>query len=42
MKPPKNTDVQIRAGSHRIYVSMYQAPYIDTIDMTLIPFYEHD
>jgi hypothetical protein len=40
MKPPKNTDVQLRAGRHRIYVSMYQAPYLDTIDMTLIPFYE--
>ncbi|MDK2974666.1 MAG: hypothetical protein PWP08_1037 [Methanofollis sp.] len=42
VKPPKNTDVQVGAGRRRIYVSMYQAPYIDTIDMALIPFSEHD
>jgi hypothetical protein len=38
-KPPKSTDVALRAGEYLIYISMYQARYIDTIHMGLIPYH---
>ncbi|WP_268878245.1 hypothetical protein [Methanofollis fontis] len=40
VKPAKNTDIQLQAGQHRIYVSMYQAPYLDAVDLRLIPSYD--
>lgn len=40
VKPPKATDVAVKAGRHRIYISMYQAPYLDTIDLDLVPAYD--
>ncbi|MBP2145476.1 hypothetical protein J2129_000930 [Methanofollis sp. W23] len=39
VKPPKYTDVQVRAGRQMIYISMYQAPYIDVIGMDMVPSY---
>lgn len=37
-KPPKPTDVALKAGEHLIYISMYQTRYIDHIHMGLIPY----
>lgn len=37
-KPAKPTDVALKAGNHLIYISMYQARYIDHIHMGLIPY----
>lgn len=39
VKSPKYTDVQVRAGRRMIYISMYQAPYLDTIGMEMVPSY---
>jgi hypothetical protein len=42
MKPPKKTDVQVRAGDYFIFISIHQAPYIQVIHRGLIPlFYEY-
>ncbi|WP_342765230.1 hypothetical protein [uncultured Methanofollis sp.] len=40
VKPPKATDATVKAGRHWIYISMYQAPYLDTIDLGLVPAYD--
>lgn len=40
-KPPKSTDVALRAGEYLIYISIYQARYIDNIHMGLIPYHIH-
>jgi hypothetical protein len=37
VKPPKSTDLMIPVGDHTIYVSMYQARYLDRIDMSMLP-----
>jgi hypothetical protein len=42
MKPPKKTDVQVKAGTYLIFISIHQAPYIQVIHRGLIPlFYEY-
>ncbi|MFH0968444.1 MAG: hypothetical protein V1862_12245 [Methanobacteriota archaeon] len=38
-KPAKTTDVALRAGEYLIYISIYQARYIDHIHMGLIPYH---
>jgi len=38
-KPPKPSDLALRAGERTIYISMYQARYIDHIHMGLIPYH---
>ena len=38
-KPAKPTDVALKAGDHVIYISIYQARYIDHIHMGLIPYH---
>ena len=38
-KPPKPSDLALRAGEHTIYISMYQARYIDHIHMGLVPYH---
>lgn len=38
-KPAKPTDLALKAGNHLIYISMYQARYIDHIHMDLIPYH---
>lgn len=38
-KPPKATDLALKAGEKTIYISMYQARYIDHIHMGLIPYH---
>lgn len=37
VKPVKPSDVPIEAGSHIIYVSEYQFPWITEINMQLVP-----
>ena len=39
VKPPKSTDIEYYVGEHTIYVSVYQAPFIDIIDMDMVPLY---
>jgi hypothetical protein len=38
-KPPKPSDIVIRAGDHVIYISTYQVRYIDHIHMGLVPYH---
>ncbi len=39
VKPPKSTDIEIYVDDYIIYVSMYQARFMDTINMDMIPQY---
>jgi len=39
VKPPKPNDLEIYIGDQIIYVSVYQAPYIDMINMNMVPHY---
>lgn len=39
VKPPKPTDIRIRAGDRTIYVSIYQARYLSRIHRGMIPFF---
>jgi len=39
VKPPKPSDYEIYVGNNIIYVSIYQARYLDRIDMDMIPSY---
>lgn len=39
VKPPKPSDYEIYIGENIIYVSMYQARYLDRIDMDMVPAY---
>lgn len=39
VKPPKSSDVEIYVDDYIIYVSMYQARFIDSINMDMIPQY---
>ncbi|MBP2132799.1 hypothetical protein J2128_000720 [Methanomicrobium sp. W14] len=36
-KPPKPSDLEIYIGDYILYVSMYQARFIDRIDMNMFP-----
>ncbi|OPY37705.1 MAG: hypothetical protein A4E35_01134 [Methanoregula sp. PtaU1.Bin051] len=38
IKPPKPTDLLLKAGSRLIYISVHQARYLHTIRMDMIPF----
>jgi hypothetical protein len=40
MKPPKNSDLLVRANNHTVYVSFHQARYLHAIGMDMIPFFE--
>ncbi len=37
VKPPKLTDVVIKAGGHTIYISRYQLEWISEISMRMVP-----
>lgn len=39
VKPPKMTDLQVPVGDYTIYVSKYQARYIDSIHKGMIPIF---
>jgi len=40
IKPPKKSDLLLRAARHTIYVSIHQARYLDAIRTEMIPFYD--
>jgi hypothetical protein len=42
VKPPKKTDLLLRAGNHMIYVSVHQARFLHNIRMDMIPFFEDE
>lgn len=42
VKPPKMTDLQVLVGEYTIYVSRYQARYIDSIHKGMIPVFFDD
>lgn len=39
VKPPKVTDLQVPIGNYTIYISKYQARYIDSIHREMIPIF---
>ena len=42
VKPPKKTDLLLKAGNHIIYVSIHQARFLNSIHMDMIPFFEEN
>ena len=42
VKPPKKTDLLLKAGNHTIYVSIHQARFLTSIRMDMIPFFDDD
>ena len=40
VKPPKRSDLLMRAGESMIYVSIHQARYLRSISVDMIPFYD--
>ncbi len=40
IKPPKKTDLLLKAGNHTIYVSVHQARFLTMIEMEMIPFFD--
>jgi hypothetical protein len=42
IKPPKKTDLLLRAGNHMIYVSVHQVRFLHSIHMEMIPFFDDD
>lgn len=42
VKPPKKSDLILKAGDHMIYVSIHQARFLHTIRMDMIPFFDDD
>jgi len=40
VKPPKKTDLLLKAGDHTIYVSIHQARFLNSIHMDMIPFFD--
>ena len=42
VKPPKKTDLLLKAGNHTVYVSIHQARFLHTIHPDMIPFFDDD
>ncbi|MDD4566396.1 hypothetical protein L21_1664 [Methanoculleus chikugoensis] len=42
VKPPKATDLQVSIGDYTVYISKYQARYIDSIHRGMIPIFYED
>ena len=42
VKPPKKTDLILRAGNHMIYISIHQARFLHSIRMDMVPFFDDD
>ena len=40
IKPPKKSDLLLKAGDHTIYISMHQARYLHAIRTDMIPFFD--
>ena len=39
VKPPKRSDLLLRANNHTVYVSIHQARYLHAIGRDMIPFF---
>jgi hypothetical protein len=42
VKPPKKTDLLLKAGNHVIFVSIHQARFLHSIRMDMIPFFDDE
>ncbi len=42
VKPPKSTDLQVPVDKYTVYISKYQARYIDSIHRGMIPIFYED
>ncbi|MBP7411434.1 hypothetical protein [Methanoculleus sp. 10] len=42
VKPPKPTDLQVPVGDYTVYISKYQARYVDAIHRGMIPIFFED
>ena len=42
IKPPKRSDLLLKAGNHTIYVSIHQARFLHSIHMEMVPFFDDD
>ncbi|PKL65030.1 MAG: hypothetical protein CVV32_05625 [Methanomicrobiales archaeon HGW-Methanomicrobiales-3] len=42
VKPPKRSDLLVKAGNHTIYISIHQARFLHSIRMEMIPFFDDD
>jgi len=40
VKPPKKSDILLKAGHNTIYISIHQARFLNTIHMDMIPFFD--
>jgi len=40
IKPPKKSDLLLKAGNCTIYVSIHQARFLNSIHMEMIPFFD--
>jgi hypothetical protein len=42
IKPPKRSDLLMKAGNHTIYISIHQARFLHSIRMEMVPFFDDD
>jgi hypothetical protein len=42
VKPPKRSDLLLKAGNHTIYISIHQARFLHSIRMEMVPFFDDD
>jgi len=42
IKPPKKSDILIKAGSHTIYISIHQVRFLQEIRSDIIPFFDNE
>ncbi len=42
IKPPKRSDLLLKAGDHTIYISIHQARFLHSIHMEMVPFFDDD
>ncbi len=40
VKPPKKSDLLLKAGDYTVYVSIHQARFLHSIRVDMIPFYD--
>lgn len=42
IKPPKRSDILMKAGNHTIYISVHQARFLHSISLEMIPFFDDE
>jgi hypothetical protein len=40
IKPPKKSDLLMKAGNHTVYISIHQARFLHSLQMDMIPFFD--